>query len=476
MEANYGEARRPNVPTVLLETLAHQNFHDMKYGLDPRFKRDIARAVYKGAIRFMAWSDGVEPVFAPLAPVGASARHLGGGSVVVEWIPREDPIEPTASPEGFIVYKSTNGFAFDNGTYTTDNTYTINEVSADAPIYFRVTAANAGGESFPTPVVGVRWSAESDPVLIVDGYDRLSAPAAVQTDLARGFDRLLDPGVGYQATYGLVGQQFDFDVKSEWKNDLESPGYGASSNEWEKRLEPGNTFDHVVAHGSLLHELGVSFDSVTLGASELADFPSYSMISWVAGRQRTIMPPEGISTTGVSDRMEPAFQVIPPSAAKRLVAHLESGGRLLMSGAHVGEDLLDGPLADGDSRAFAREHLGIRTASPQATRINAASGAVESGSPFDEVGAFRFGRDLEPPINLIPTVYGVPSAEGYFPSDHAQIVLQYGDSRLPAAVSTDQVILIGFPIETVMPPAKRIDLLRAAFETLAPGMAKPRPE
>jgi hypothetical protein len=424
----------------------------------------------------MAWSDGVEPVFAPLAPMGASARHIGGGSVVVEWVPRLDPIEPTATPEGFIVYRSSNGFAFDNGTFTTDSTLTIRDVASDIPVYFRVTAANAGGESFPTPVVGMRWSPDSDPVLVVDGYDRLSAPAVVQTDFARGFDRLRDPGVGYEATYGLVGQQYDFDVKSEWKNDLESPGYGASANEWEKRLELGNTFDHIATHGSLLHELGVPFDSVTLDSLDLADFSDYSLISWVAGRQRTIMPPEGITTTGVPDRMAPAFQVIPKDAARRLTAHLEAGGRLLISGSHVGEDLLDGPLADGDTRAFAREQLGIRTASPQATRINTATGSIESGTPFDPVGAFRFGRDLEPPINLLPTVYGVPSAEGFFPSDHGQIVLQYGDSRLPAAVLTDQTILVGFPLEAVMPPAKRTELVRAALETLAPGTAKPRPE
>jgi hypothetical protein len=468
MEGDYGEARRPNVPVVLLETLSHQNFHDMKYGLDPRFKRDLARAVYKGSLRFIAWSLGEEPIFTPLAPEGVSARSLGGGSVVLEWIPREDPLEPTAKPDGFIVYKSTDGFAFDNGVYTEDSTLQLSGIAPDVPHYFRVTAANAGGESFPSPVVGVRWSPDRESILVVDGFDRISAPAAVQTELARGFDRSTDPGVGYEATYGLVGEQYDFDVTSDWQNDLETPGYGASRNEWEKRLEPGNTFNHIAAQGAVLHELNVPFDSVTIKGAELASLSNYPLVSWIAGRQRTVMPPEGITTTGVPDRMKPEFEIMTNSTRRAVANYLDRGGRLLITGAHVGEEMLEGPLANADTRAFANNTLGIRTASRQATRINAASGKINSGTPFDQVPAFRFGRDLEPPINILPTVYGVPSAEGFSPSEDAKVVLQYGDSRLPAAVATDKSLLIGFPLETVMPPARRTELLRAAIETLHP--------
>jgi len=476
MEGNYGEARRPNVPVVLLEPLSHQNFHDMKYALDPRFRRDLSRAIYKGSVRFMAWSEGIEPVFTPLAPEGVSARSLGGGSVVVDWIPREDPLEETASPDGFIVYRSTDGFAFDNGVYVEDSSLQLDEIEPDVAHYFRVSAANKGGESFPSPVVGVRWSAEQQPILVVDGFDRISGPAAVQTELARGFDRTQDPGVGYEATYGLVGDQYDFDPSSPWQNDLETPGYGASRNDWEKRLEPGNTFDHVAVQGAVLHELEVPFDSVSIQGIELVSFEDYELVSWIAGRQRTIMPPEGITTTGVPDRMQPAFEVMDTETISRMREFLGAGGRLLITGAHVGEEMLEGPLATNDTRDFARDHLGIRTASPQATRINAASGKNGGSSPFGEVGTFRFGRDLEPPINILPTVYHVPSAEGYFPDNEARAVLHYGDSRLIAAVATDQSVLIGFPLETVMPPEMRVELLRAALESLAPGTAKPRPE
>ena len=33
---------------MLLELLSHQNFADMRYGSDPRFKFLVSRAIYKG--------------------------------------------------------------------------------------------------------------------------------------------------------------------------------------------------------------------------------------------------------------------------------------------------------------------------------------------------------------------------------------------------------------------------------------------
>ncbi len=48
----YSEARRPDVPVMLLELLSHQNMADQKYGLDPRFRFTVSRAVYKGILKY----------------------------------------------------------------------------------------------------------------------------------------------------------------------------------------------------------------------------------------------------------------------------------------------------------------------------------------------------------------------------------------------------------------------------------------
>ena len=45
---SYSESRIPEVPAMILEMFSHQNFNDMKYALDPRFRFTMSRAIYKG--------------------------------------------------------------------------------------------------------------------------------------------------------------------------------------------------------------------------------------------------------------------------------------------------------------------------------------------------------------------------------------------------------------------------------------------
>ena len=42
---NYAETRRPEVPSMILELLSHQNYEDMQYALDPRFRFVVSRAI-----------------------------------------------------------------------------------------------------------------------------------------------------------------------------------------------------------------------------------------------------------------------------------------------------------------------------------------------------------------------------------------------------------------------------------------------
>ena len=50
----YSEAVRPNMPGALLELLSHHNFLDMKFALDPRFRFDSSRSMYKAMLKFLA--------------------------------------------------------------------------------------------------------------------------------------------------------------------------------------------------------------------------------------------------------------------------------------------------------------------------------------------------------------------------------------------------------------------------------------
>jgi len=469
-DGNYGEARRPNMPTVLLELLSHQNFNDMKYGNDPRFKRDVSRAIYKAMLRFIAASNGFDPVISPLEPTHLVARHLGEGRVEITWRPQEDPLEPSARPDGYIVYQSRDGVAFDNGFYVTESRAIVEGVVQDETWYFQVAAANSGGKSFPSRVVAVRWTAGRQPMLLVDGFNRICGPAIVDEPNSRGFSRALDPGVGYRVMAGVTGDQYDQDPKSPFLTN-DQPGWGASERDWEDRLERGNTFDSVIPHATALApekdpkssatDPGEPFDSATADAYSDGDVTaSYGIIDWIAGRQRTTPPVAGITGAGRPDRMKTEFVVLDAEARRRLEQHLAAGGRLILSGAYIIEDLTTGPAADEDSRRFARDVLGVAGYRPWATRTNAVR-LSENPGQFSGVEPFRFGRDLE------QTVYSVESAESLEPASALMTpVLSYGDTGKTAALAGQRAVVLGFPIETVLPEKTRRVLLQSAVKHL----------
>jgi hypothetical protein len=449
------------VPTALIELLAHQNMNDMKYGLDPRFKFDISRAVYKALLRFVAATQGYEPVIQPLPPTHLSVKHTGGGTVEIAWREQPDPLEPSASAQGYIVYTSSDGRGFDNGTYVTAPRHIV-EVPENETTYFRVTASNAGGESFPSRVAGVRWANGKQAILIVDGFDRVSGPAFVENETTAGFDRDIDPGVGWHWNYGLVGNVYDYDRASDWQNDLDSPGWGASDCDWEDRLEKGNSFDHIVAHGEAAAAAGLAFDSALSEAYADATIDgTWPLIDWIAGLQRSTPPPAGMPGIGNPDRMTAAFEVLSAAAREHLQRHVAGGGKLLLSGAYIAEDLLEGPMANDASRAFAREVLGIASHEAKATRTNAVL-QNDSVPNFDAVGRLRFGAQLGGTINPLPVVMSVPSAETFGPGPQASVAMTYGDSGKPAAIASPDTVVLGFPLETILPVDKRAETMKAA--------------
>ncbi len=47
-------------PAVLLELLSHQNLADQKFGLDPRFRFQVSRSVYKGILKYLSYVENRE--------------------------------------------------------------------------------------------------------------------------------------------------------------------------------------------------------------------------------------------------------------------------------------------------------------------------------------------------------------------------------------------------------------------------------
>ena len=353
-DRSYSESRTPEVPTMLLELLSHQNFADMRYGLDPSFRFDVSRAIYKGMLRFMAQREGKEVVIQPL-PVNSVSVTLEEGmypKATISWLPTNDPLEVSAVPTKYIVYKAVRSsvdqenrmneyeFAgFDNGVVVEGTSVTL-PVEAGEITSFKVTALNEGGESFPSEILSVglvnKWK-DASTVMVMNGFDRVSAPASFASpdSTTAGFDNSLDSGVPYINDYSFIGRQHEFRRHIPWMDD-DAPGFGASYGNFENTVVAGNTFDYPYVHGKAILKTGYNFvsssrDAVTAGKVNLEDYPIVDMIM---GKQVSTL----IGRKGSSDIR---YEVFPIKLQKAITDYCNAGGNLLISGSYIATDLWD---------------------------------------------------------------------------------------------------------------------------------------
>ena len=102
-DRSYYEARVPEVPAVLMELLSHQNFADMKYGLDPMFRFDVSRAIYKGMLKFIAQRDHRSYVIQPLPVNTFAISRVNKGDYLLTWQPTHDDLSEGADATSYIV-------------------------------------------------------------------------------------------------------------------------------------------------------------------------------------------------------------------------------------------------------------------------------------------------------------------------------------------------------------------------------------
>ncbi|HZI14714.1 MAG TPA: N-acetylmuramoyl-L-alanine amidase, partial [Myxococcus sp.] len=178
---NLGElnpAHNPEMPSVLLEVAYHDNVTDSNRLKEPAFRRVAARAILQGLIKYYAAKDGVPVRLPPEAPAAVAARSGADGQVEVRWAaPGANPDEEGHdAPRGYRVYQSADGLGWDEGTEVADTTFTLT-LAAGTARYFRVAAVSAGGEGFPSSIVGVRTPSGGlgTPVLLVNAFERLAS-------------------------------------------------------------------------------------------------------------------------------------------------------------------------------------------------------------------------------------------------------------------------------------------------------------
>ncbi len=458
-DRSYSESRTSGVPAMILELLSHQNFSDMRYGLDPAFRFTVCRAVYKGILKYLSTRYGCHYAVQPLPVRAFSAVLQGDGKAVLSWKETPDTLEPTATPTGYVLYTRIDDGAFDTGVVVRDPRRSGDRMHITVPIRkghlysFRIAAFNDGGRSFPSETLslGVPESRKDDgTVLVVNNFTRVAPPAWFDTPTYAGFDEAQDAGVPYLYDTGRIGQMYQFRRDAPWDTN-DNPGFGGSYTDMAGQVIIGNTFDYPAVHGRALMAAGYAFCSAGAAAfcedsSSLRDFFAADII---CGKQVT-------TPAGCGGRVPDRYSVFPDAMRRAIEGFTAAGGNVLVSGANIGTDLWDRvyqPRIDSTyqaaARTFAKTVLGYRLASGHASRAGSVKAVPGKGPDISGLqGGIAFHQR---PCGVI---YNVETPDGLLPAARkARTFLFYRDTGTGAGICYDaggyKAVSIGFPIETI---------------------------
>ena len=449
----YYEARLPWCPTMLLELLSHQNFSDMRYGLDPQFRFDVSRAIYKGVLRYLSSQYGVDYVVQPL-PVASLAVELDGNKARISWTATEDVLEPTAKPDYYILYTRIGNQGFDTGRRVDGTSVEVEQ--KEGVIYsYRVTAVNDGGESFDSEILSAAVGKSKRQVLVINGFDRVAAPESHRDDVNAGFYNLYDSGVAWGNDISFIGEQTNF-LRELYQSQDDNNALGQSYNDYETEIIAGNSFDYAALHGESILAAGYSFASASHKAVEdgrvLLD--RYAAIDLILGKQRATAVGRGEAGY--------RFEAMPRALQTQLTAYTAKGGAIMVTGSYLLTDTWTSPVAKDSDKKFVEGVLHATFGGAMATR----RGDVKSISQsfMKEPFSVKFNTELNDKI------YCVESPEVVRPAGNgAYTVMRYRTSNQGAAVAYNgkyRTFVAGFPFETILEREERDRMMTEVLKFL----------
>lgn len=406
---------------TIIEVAFHDNIQDALLLRDPQVRNWIARASYRAILKYMNQYDGVPLNFLPEPPRNVRAIANESGGIEVSWdVPQQSA--GSGLPSGYRVYRSSNGYGFGNPVEVrggASTSVTLTDLPAETPLYFRVAATNAGGESFPSETVGAHRAADpgAQRVLFVNAYERFERSVNIrQTPHDRNY---LPPG--HDGNSGVIDRVIPRSV---------------------------NSFDYVVPHGAAIVATGRAFDSCLSEAvgNDQVNLGDYDVVIWAAGQDS--VQHESFSS----------------AEQQRVAAYLAEGGALFVSGSDIAYDLdrASGPTAS--DRSFLRDTLRVRYSQDDAGTytLTSRTGTLFGGLPAAMVDDGALG------------IYPVRTPDRILPSgDGTDVPLLYvGGSGGPGAVEYDgsfgggRVVFLGFPFEAIADAGVREQYLATSLEFL----------
>lgn len=442
-DQNYSETRLPAQPSAILEVLSHQNFPDMRLAQDPNFRFILARSIYKTILRYTAAMHGTTSIVQPLAPRNFSVEIIAPGKVRLSWDPTPDATEPSATPTSYNVYIAAGKAGFNNGQNITTTNLEI-PITPGISYSFRITACNAGGESFPTETLAAcSQPGATETILVVNGFDRLSSPAIINTNIEQGFDIETDPGITLGPTLGWSGRQSNFDKQQMGKEGQGSLGYGGE--ELTGTLVAGNNLNYVPVHVEAIQTLQkyniASTSGKTIEAGKI-NLKKYALIDLALGLEKD----DGHSLY--------LYKTIAPETRRQLTEYLSQGGKLLISGAYLATDM----------KTPEEEQWLAQTLKIKAAGINA-----DNNSP--QITGLGMQFNIHRTINS--EHYGAYNPNIIQPADtlatNINPIMTYADGSTAALAwnnAPQAAIILAFPWECITSPQQRNRIMRGLITHL----------
>lgn len=438
-DKNYSETRLPAVPSAIIETLAHQNFADMRVMHDPNMKFYIARSLYKTILKYTAKMHGQRYAVLPLAPKAFSVLVNTKGEAELSWAETVDPQEDTARPDGYIIYTSIDGAAFDHGQ-TCSSTAATMKLSPGSIYQFKITAYNKGGESFPTETLAALYNPYANKsILVVDAFDRLATPAQRNTATEQGFDFDADAGVGYGNTMSWVGRQVNYNLS---KIGIEGEGgLGYTNNDFTGKIFAGNNRDNAVSHAMAI--MTAKRYNISSCASDALDFPNinlahYSAIDLAFGLQRedslTVKP----------------YKTFTPALQDMLTRYTRSGGKIIASGAYLGSDMLS-----PEDRRFMAQVLKVEHAGSYSSADDKIKGFGTSFNFYHSIGEEQH--------------FSAPRVDEFYPIAPAFTSMLYANEGVACVAYNGKdyrSLTFGFPLECIKSKQSFAAIMRASLRFL----------
>ena len=298
----------------------------------------------------------------------------------------------------------------------------------------------------------------SDIVLIVNGFDRISAPAdfvapAPGDTLFAGFLDDLDHGVPYLKDISYIGKMKEYRRSIPWMDD-DASGFGDSYGNYEDKVIAGNTFDYPAIHGAAILKAGYSFISCSDESVEnkTMNLNDYKYVDLILGKEcQTKMGRGGVKPLEFKTFSQPMQEAI--------TAYCGQGGNIFVSGAYVGTDLWDNRLAPAQEsdKKFATEVLKYKWRVGQA----ATEGKVKCvASPFPALsGNYTYHNELNADSYVVESPDAIEPA-----TKDAYTVMRYSENNLSAGVAYKgdyKTCILGFPFEALRTASEREALMNA---------------